>query len=104
MRDGIIRYFVWSDWRVETGPNYQSVLHFAAWISPTPTPHILAVEPKSNYLEKEQLLNVVDLGNGKTGVIVYIQGSASRGIELREYKDGSTLKGMRMIQAVGAGE
>jgi len=101
---GDSRYFVWADWRSEKGPNYQSIFHFAAWVSPSPSLHILAAEPDSGYLVKESLLNVVDLGNGRTGIIVYIEGPDNRGIQLIEYKDGAALKGMRVIHSVGAGE
>jgi hypothetical protein len=55
-------------------------------------------------IQKENLLNVVDLGRGRTGIAVYIQGADSRGIQLREYKDGADLKHMPSIQSVGVAE
>jgi len=106
LSDGSNRYFVWADWRAEKGPNYTSILRLGAWISPSPTIHLLAAEPPSTAdgIQNESVLNVVDLGNGRTGIIVNIQGSDSRATQLMEYKDGAALKGMRVIQTVGAGE
>jgi hypothetical protein len=46
----------------------------------------------------------VDLGSGRTGIIIGIDGSGGRGMQLIEYKDGVALKGMRLIQNVSAGE
>jgi len=72
----------------------------------SPAPRLLAVEPPSvaDGVQKENLLNVVDLGNGKTGIIVYIEGEDSRAIELLEYRDGMTLRQMRVLQTIAAGE
>jgi len=75
----------------------------AAWINPSPTIHVLAVDPPGG-TQKQNLLNVVDLGNGRTGIIVYIEGQDSRGIRLVEYKDGAGMKGMRLLQSVGTAE
>jgi len=104
--DGNSRYFAWADWRVESGPNYTSIFRLGAWISPLPALRILAVEPPSRMdgVQNEKVLNVVDLGKGRTGIIVNVQGSDSRGILLLEYKDGVALDGMRMIHAVSHGE
>jgi len=104
--DGSTRYFIWADWRSELGAGYQSIVRLAAWLAPAPALHFLAVEPPGflDGVQKENLLNVVDLGSGRTGIVVYIQGADSRGIQLKEYKDGADLKHMRAIQAVGVAE
>jgi hypothetical protein len=103
--DGSTRYFLWADWRSEQGAGYQSIVRLAAWLAPSPL-HFLAVEPPYVFdgVQKENLLNVVDLGSGRTGIVVYIQGADSRGIQLREYKDGADLNQMRAIQSVGVAE
>jgi len=104
--DGSTRYFLWADWRSAQGPGYESTVRLAAWLAPSPSLHFLAVEPPGagDGVQKENLLNVVDLGSGRTGIVVYIQGADSRGIQLMEYKDGADLEHMRVIQSVGVAE
>jgi len=50
------------------------------------------------------LLNVVDLGDGKTGIIVNITGEDSAEIDLMEYRDGVDTKRMRVLQSIASGE
>jgi len=104
--DGSTRYLLWADWRSAQGPGYESTVRLAAWLAPSPSLHFLAVEPPGagDGVQKENLLNVVDLGSGRTGIVVYIEGADSRGIQLKEYKDGADLKHMRAIQSVGVAE
>lgn len=103
--DGSTRYHVWADWRLEMTPGYESIVRLGAWIVPLPSVRFLAVEPLSVYdgVRKEDLLNAVSLGSGRTGIVIYVEGEDSRGIELREYKDGVALKGMRLLNDVSAG-
>jgi len=103
--DGSTRYFLWADWRSAQRAGYQSIVRLAAWLAPSPL-HFLAVEPPYVFdgVQKENLLNVVDLGRERTGIVVYIQGADSREIQLREYKDGADLNNMRAIQSVGVAE
>src|SRR5262249_49112134 len=72
--DGGVRYFIWADWRDDKKPYSESIIRMGAWMTASPSPRLLAVEPPgvADGLRKENLLNVVDLGAGKTGVIVYI--------------------------------
>jgi len=74
-------------------------------MTPRPTLHILAVEKRpygSEFLPN--LLNVVDLGDGKTGSIVNITGEDSAEIDLMEYRDGVDTKRMRVLQSIASGE
>ena len=50
------------------------------------------------------LLNVVDLGGGKTGMIIGSNGEDGSSTDLLEYRDGVDLRHMRMLQSIGAGE
>lgn len=101
LADGSTRYYVWAEWRAKQ--DSPESLGLAAWISPAPALHVLAMDPPGG-AQKQSLLNVVDLGNGRTGIIVYIEGEDSRGIRLVEYKDGAGIKDMRVLQSVGVAE
>jgi hypothetical protein len=104
--DGSTRYHVWADWRSEGPRGFDSIVRLGAWITPSPAIRFLAVEPLSDYdgVQKENLLNAVNLGGGRTGIVVNVQGEDSRAIELREYRDGVTLTGMRLLNDIGVGE
>jgi len=47
---------------------------------------------------------VVDLGGGRTGIIVTRSGEDSNSTDLVEYRDGVDLGQMRVLQSIGAGE
>ena len=51
-----------------------------------------------------ELLNVVDLGDGRVGLIVNLIGTDGRSLLLYEYRDGATLAEMRVLQSISAGE
>jgi hypothetical protein len=104
--DGTTRYFVWADWRTENGLAHDSFVRLGAWMSPLPALHLLAEEPPgtADGVQRESVLNVVDLGNGRTGIIVFLEGEDSRGIQLMEYKDGAAVKEMPVLQTISFGE
>ena len=91
----------------ETGPQYPYSL--AAWITPLPSLRILAVEKRTSagYAIADglpELLNVVDLDAGRTGIIVRVSGGDSIALDLAEYRDGVALQSMRVLQSVGLAE
>ena len=107
--DGILRYYARAEWKAVKGPPGAPTLALGAWIAPSPTLHILAVETRtSGYDDFEgelpNLLNVVDLGGSRTGIIVGISGEDSGSLDLMEYRDGVDLRHMRSLQSIGAGE
>ena len=105
--DGSLRYYVQADWKSGKETDRQQPYALAAWISPLPTLHVLAVEKRTSPygdLGLPDLLNVVDLGAGRTGIIVRIEGLDSRDLKLAEYRDGAPIKSLRVFQSVGAGE
>ena len=81
----------------------------AAWVIPLPTLRILAVEKRTSPYGGmndglPDLLNVVGLKNGKTGIILDIPGEDSTDLVLAEYQDGLNAQKMSVIQSIGAGE
>ncbi len=107
--DGSLRYYVRAEWKPGKEPKDTPTYLLAAWMSPLPTLHILAVEKRTSPYDGIEsglpdLRNVVDLGNGRTGIIVDLSGLDSTELRLLEYRDGANIKGMRAIQAIGTGE
>ncbi len=107
--DGSLRYYARAEWRSGNEPNGRATFALAAWIAPQPTPHILAVEAQGSSLggfeeELPNLLNVVDLGNGRAAIIVSESGEDSSALFLFEYRDGVALSQMRRLQSLEAGE
>jgi hypothetical protein len=106
--EGGLRYYAQAKWIVEEKPEGSSYGVIGAWISPTPSLHILAVEPTatSDYQEGSlpDLLNVVDLGGGKTGVIISISGLDGWSFVLFEYRDGASSHDMRVLNSISHGE
>jgi hypothetical protein len=49
------------------------------------------------------LLNVIDLGRGRTGILVATTGEDSQGLVLLEYRDGP-LQAMRKLFLISAAE
>ena len=105
LADGSLRYYVRAQWKTGKERNGLPTYALAAWIASLPKLHILAVERRP-FIENEVpgLLNVVDLGDGRTGIIVHIQGGDSTALELAEYRDGSNVKSMRVMQSIAWGE
>jgi hypothetical protein len=71
-----------------------------AWLTPTPTLRILATET----LLLPSLRNVVELGGGRTGLIVSWNGGDSGGLQLVGYRDGMSLQQMPHLHEISAGE
>jgi hypothetical protein len=72
-----------------------------------PALRILLIEPlaaSSDAIIEQKLLSVVDLGQGRTGVVLSRWGSAFRELRLVEYRDGSPVPQMRTIHLVNAGD
>jgi len=106
--DGALRYYARAEWKPEKDLG-QTSYALGAWISPSPALHILAIEKRVSGYEPfdyvlPNLINVVDLRNGKTGIIVSKGGDDSIELDLVEYLDGADLKHMRMLQSIGTGE
>jgi hypothetical protein len=106
--DGTLRYYARAFWKPEKDLDRSSYA-VAAWIAPLPKLHTLALEKRTcGYEDFEcvvpKLRNVVDLGDGKTGIIVDISGDDGASLELLEYRDGANLTQMRKLQFISAGE
>jgi len=105
--DGSLRYYVRAEWKSGKERLGRPTYALAAWIAPLPTLHILAVETLSTAPdggELPKLFNLVDLGNGRTGVIVQLLGGDGRALDLLEYRDGIRLAQMRVLQSISSGE
>jgi hypothetical protein len=105
--DGSLRYHVRAEWREGRESDYGLRHAFAAWMTPSPTLRILATEqlsfgPDANI--EEELLTVVDLGQGRTGAVISTTASAGRATILVEYRDGVPRSQMRVLQTIAAGD
>lgn len=99
--DGSLRYYATVKWKSGSVPA-DSDFSLSAWFTATPTLRILAIEGDQNF--DLQILNVADLGGGRTGMIVENQGEDSISTELLEYRDSSDAAHMRHLQSLAAGE
>jgi hypothetical protein len=108
LANGKLRYYARAVWNSGEGANTKTVFALSAWISPSPTLHILAVEGRESPYDGlgvlPDLYNVVDLGGGRTGIIVGRSGEDDNSTVLLEYRDGVDLRQMRILQSIGAGE
>jgi hypothetical protein len=110
LADGSLRYYVRSEWRKTGTGTERAAYSLAAWIAPSPALRVLAVEPATSGEEYgfqdalPNLLNVVDLGGGRTGVIVHTAGLDSTALALHEYRDGASLREMQVLHSIGVGE
>lgn len=107
LADGSLRYYARALWKPVKDLDRTSYA-LGAWVAPLPKLRILAVEERTcGYEDFEcvvpNLLNVVDLG-GKTGLILSNRADEYTGLSLVEYGDGLTVKRMRTLQSIGAGE
>ena len=104
LADGSLRYYARVEWRKDDTPQATPEAAFGAWIAPGPVLHIMAVEqPTSPYgflYELPTLLNVIDLGDGTTGIIADISGPGDSALGLWEYRDGADLGHMRLFQSL----
>ena len=110
LANGALRYYVRAEWRNRTAGLRDVPYRLGAWIVPGPVPRILAAEhpTSAGVYGFEQalpnLLNVVDLGHGRTGLIVHIAGLDSNELTLYEYRDRASLSEMRVLHSIGVGE
>jgi hypothetical protein len=111
LADGTLRYYARAAWTSgdEQTESWKTVYALGAWITPSPTVQILALEERTSpYAGLASVLpdlrNVVDLGGGKTGIIFVISGEDSGSLNLVEYRDGAALREMRSLHSIGAGE
>jgi hypothetical protein len=109
LADASLRYYVRAQWKTDKKPGGTPTQVLGAWLAPTPTLHILAVEESMPTIaigpgDLPELLNVIDLGAGKTGVIVHFTYGESVQLQLVEYRDGATVKDMPVLQSISTGE
>lgn len=100
--DGSLRYYATAKWRSGTKPG-PSGFSLGAWLTPTPTLRVLAVEANQN-VDLPYILNVADLGGRKTGMILSNGGEDSTSTDLVEYQDGVDAAHMPRLQSIAAGE
>jgi hypothetical protein len=99
---GGIRYYATARWRSGT-KRARSDFSLGAWLASAPAVRILAVEANQNAALPE-ILNVADLGGGRTGVILAEDGEDSISTDLVEYQDGLNARQMRLLQSITARE
>jgi hypothetical protein len=108
LADGSQRYYVRAEWRRDPTAHGKPAYAFAAWLAPSPALRILAVETTTandDFTNEFPILeNVVDLGNGATGLIVTIWGGDGRSLSLIQYADGMNIAHMRHLHSISAGE
>lgn len=106
LHDGSLRYYASAEWYQGTQITDTTSYSIAGWITADPKLQIMALEPRTfGYgADEPELLNVLDLGDGKTGVILSISQGESIETDLFEYRDGVDLKQMRVLQSIAFGE
>jgi hypothetical protein len=106
LSDGRLRYYASAGWYSGAQATDDNSYSIGAWFSPEPTLHIIALEPRTSGYQGDEpkLLNIIDLGGGKTGAIVFISSGESIETDLLEYRDGVALKDMRVLQSIATGE
>ena len=72
--------------------------------SPTPSLHVLAVESAGDLSLLPDLVNVVDLLDGKTAIVTSFSYDDGGSLDLYEYRDGLDLHSMPHLQSIAAGE
>ena len=79
-----------------------------AWLASAPTLHIVGAQERGcleNFLpDAPRLLNVVDLDEGRTALIVFFEGGDGSSLKLLEYRDGVDVTDMRSLQSISFGE
>ena len=104
LADGAQRYYARAAWQSGKGSREKLIYGLGAWIAPLPTLHVVAAESGAGFEYLPNLLNVIDLGGGKAGIIVSEHGDDSASLSLVEYRDGMDLGHMRILQSIGSGE
>ena len=78
------------------------------WLTGQPESRVLAVEDRpfcgGTLYAGLRLRAVVDMGSGRTGLVVVLQGSGGREVKLVEYQDGLKLEEMRVWQTISVGD
>jgi hypothetical protein len=104
LADGSLRYYARAAWKSGVGEAVKPFLALGAWMAPSPTLHSQAVEDTLQFEYLPELLNVIDLRNGSTAIVIRQCGNDSGAISLLEYHDGANLEHMRILQSIGASE
>lgn len=107
--DGTLRYYARAEWKWGKPEDQRSNFAMAAWIIGEPKLRIVAVQTATSPYDGldtllPKLLNVVDLGGGRAGIILSISGEDSASTRLLEYRDGVDFQHMRELQTIEAGE
>ncbi len=105
--DGSLRYYVRATWKSGKETALQHPYALAAWMVARPKLRVLAEEKLTTGYGDfgvPNLLNVVDLGDGRTGVIVNVPRDDSYVIKLVRYRDGTSIQRMQIFQSLGVGE
>ena len=104
--DGKSRFYVTAMWPFTQSAG-RAAFKLGGWFATKPAVQLLAAETCSCEIDTPQLprlLNVVDLGRGRTGVIVEIKGEFMWEFALYEYRDGFDLRKMRLLQSMAVGD
>ena len=59
---------------------------------------------QSRNISQHNAITLIDLGDGRTGIVAETSGLDSHSLDLVEYRDGVSLRDMRSLQSIGAGE
>lgn len=104
--DGSVRYYASAEWYKDAQITDTNSYSIAAWIASEPKLQILTLEPRTfGYSGDEpKLLNVIDLGHGKMGIVIFISRGESVETDLVEYHEGVDLQHMRRLQSIAFGE
>jgi hypothetical protein len=102
LADGSLRYYARAGWKSGKGRKSKLIYGLGAWIAPLPSLHIQAVESAAGFEYLPKLLNVIDLGNGRTAIVISEHGDDSQSLSLVEYRDGADISHMRTLQSIGA--
>jgi hypothetical protein len=106
LANGSLRYYARANRETEKEPIGGSNDALGAWL--TSSLQTLAIETRTSPYGFESALpnlrNVVDLGGGRTGVIVSVSGEDSGSLSLVEYRDGASLREMNTLQVLSAAE
>jgi hypothetical protein len=107
--DGTLRYYARAEWKWGKTEDQRSNFALAAWVVAEPKLSIVALQAATSPYDGldtvlPKLLNVVDLGGGRTGIILSISGEDSTSTRLLEYRDGIDFQHMRVLQTIEAGE
>lgn len=104
LADGQLRYYV----RARFAPGDECSTMYSAFVTPTPSLHVVAADVRrcesDMGKEMEQLLNVVDLGNGEAALVTHMFGGDGFGMDLWKFRDGASLFQMCHVQGVSQGE